>query len=316
MTTVEANPPRWVPDPAGRFAQRYWDGHDWTDFVAGRDGGAATTDPLGTAPLLVTTEGPVPELPVPSAAAPPERPAGWERDPTGRHPQRYWDGAAWTGFVAGVGGGAARIDPIPLGAGFGGDARPETWAGSSDGSPSAPSTAEPDAAWPALGLLGAATPSGSTEPDAARPDAPPAGEALAAAAAERHRRRLTKPVLAALVLLALLLATAGALDVAGVFGGHGSSATPGGAPSGVPHPGSRGTGQASAEPADQRRDAAGRGGCRVRGQGSLRAAGRAPDRHRDRHPGREWTSDHQRVCLGGPESDRRDRQRARPPGPR
>ncbi|HEV2311289.1 MAG TPA: DUF2510 domain-containing protein, partial [Acidimicrobiia bacterium] len=37
--------------------------------------------------------------------------AGWHRDPTGRHAQRYWDGK-WTGFVAGAGGGDAEPDPL------------------------------------------------------------------------------------------------------------------------------------------------------------------------------------------------------------
>lgn len=30
-------------------------------------------------------------------------PAGWFADPTGRHQLRYWDGAAWTAFVADAG---------------------------------------------------------------------------------------------------------------------------------------------------------------------------------------------------------------------
>ena len=37
-------------------------------------------------------------------------PAGWHRDPTGRHETRYWDGAAWTEHVAD--GGVAGTDPV------------------------------------------------------------------------------------------------------------------------------------------------------------------------------------------------------------
>ena len=35
--------------------------------------------------------------------SPPPTPAGWHRDPTGRHESRYWDGAAWTDHVADAG---------------------------------------------------------------------------------------------------------------------------------------------------------------------------------------------------------------------
>ena len=39
--------------------------------------------------------------PVPSAApSPADTPAGWYPDPSGQAPQRYWDGAAWTGHTA------------------------------------------------------------------------------------------------------------------------------------------------------------------------------------------------------------------------
>ena len=36
----------------------------------------------------------------------------WGRDPTGRHIQRYWDGGAWTDFVATAAGGAPTTDPM------------------------------------------------------------------------------------------------------------------------------------------------------------------------------------------------------------
>jgi hypothetical protein len=38
------NPPRWLPDPRGRFERRYWDGDRWTDYVA--NGGTVSRDPL------------------------------------------------------------------------------------------------------------------------------------------------------------------------------------------------------------------------------------------------------------------------------
>jgi hypothetical protein len=38
------------------------------------------------------------------------RPAGWERDPSGRHEYRYWDGASWTDDVADQ--GVTSVDPI------------------------------------------------------------------------------------------------------------------------------------------------------------------------------------------------------------
>ena len=43
--------------------------------------------------------------------------AGWHRDPTGRHAQRYWNGR-WTDFVAGTAGGPAATDPLRPGEQF------------------------------------------------------------------------------------------------------------------------------------------------------------------------------------------------------
>jgi hypothetical protein len=37
-------PPTWAQDPTGRHQVRYWDGTDWTDWVA--DDGNETRDPL------------------------------------------------------------------------------------------------------------------------------------------------------------------------------------------------------------------------------------------------------------------------------
>lgn len=38
------SPAGWHPDPIGRFEQRYWDGHQWTEHVANE--GRASTDPI------------------------------------------------------------------------------------------------------------------------------------------------------------------------------------------------------------------------------------------------------------------------------
>jgi hypothetical protein len=43
--------------------------------------------------------------------------AGWHRDPTGRHAQRYWDGR-WTDFVSGATGGPASTDALGPGEEF------------------------------------------------------------------------------------------------------------------------------------------------------------------------------------------------------
>lgn len=37
----------WYPDPSGRHAQRWWDGGEWTDWVAELDG-TTSEDPLST----------------------------------------------------------------------------------------------------------------------------------------------------------------------------------------------------------------------------------------------------------------------------
>ena len=49
--------------------------------------------------------------PGPSAppSAPVSTPAGWHRDPHGRHEMRYWDGARWTDHVSDS--GATGLDP-------------------------------------------------------------------------------------------------------------------------------------------------------------------------------------------------------------
>lgn len=57
-------------------------------------------------------DGEPPDLSVhPAASSPPGR---WTADPTGRFPQRFWDGVAWTDQVALVDGTPA-LDPTPAG---------------------------------------------------------------------------------------------------------------------------------------------------------------------------------------------------------
>src|SRR5262245_2926338 len=43
---------------------------------------------------------PYPNVPPPPLAPRPLPPAGWFPDPSGRHDHRYWDGHAWTDYVA------------------------------------------------------------------------------------------------------------------------------------------------------------------------------------------------------------------------
>ena len=44
------------------------------------------------------------------AVAAPQAAAGWHPDPTGRHEQRYWDGAIWTDQVSNA--GQVTTDPL------------------------------------------------------------------------------------------------------------------------------------------------------------------------------------------------------------
>lgn len=122
----------WQRDPTGQHAQRYWDGTAWKDHVAGAAGGPPALDTLGADdaldPLASTGAGTAasasvaaPPHGVDGAAAEQESPLAargaaepsWYRDPSGRHPQRYWDGNAWTAFVAPAAGGPPRHDPFP-----------------------------------------------------------------------------------------------------------------------------------------------------------------------------------------------------------
>ncbi len=134
-TVIETSPARWASDPWGRYAQRYWDGVRWTDHVASPAGGRGLIDPTPAGPGLaapvadrdaVTHDHADPTSTAPSNGSGPSdgAPVGnghrddaprWRDDPTGRHAQRYWDGAAWTAFVAPLGGGAPASDPIPAG---------------------------------------------------------------------------------------------------------------------------------------------------------------------------------------------------------
>ncbi len=63
----------------------------------------APQNQYGTAPGPVTTGGP--------SGSPAGPPPGWYGDPSGRHQQRYWDGATWTDHV--VSNNVQSIDPLP-----------------------------------------------------------------------------------------------------------------------------------------------------------------------------------------------------------
>jgi len=45
--------PGWLPDPYGRFAQRYWDGAQWTANVSDGSGGQFSDPPVPSAPGTV-----------------------------------------------------------------------------------------------------------------------------------------------------------------------------------------------------------------------------------------------------------------------
>jgi hypothetical protein len=57
-------PEGWLPDPSGRFPDRWWDGAQWTKWVRDMPGGTRSEDPPGSLPPP-TTEPPPP----PPAAA-------------------------------------------------------------------------------------------------------------------------------------------------------------------------------------------------------------------------------------------------------
>lgn len=62
-----SNPAGWLPDPYGRFQQRYWDGSRWTGHVA--TAGTASVDPLGASSVIPIVI-PATALPTARAAAP------------------------------------------------------------------------------------------------------------------------------------------------------------------------------------------------------------------------------------------------------
>ena len=44
LSPVGGPPPSWWADPTGRHQHRYWDGHQWTDWVS--DGGRQSMDAI------------------------------------------------------------------------------------------------------------------------------------------------------------------------------------------------------------------------------------------------------------------------------
>jgi hypothetical protein len=82
-----------------------------TSVINALGGNVAATPgfaPAPAAPAPAPAAGSAPAPPPASAAA---SPAAWHPDPSGRHEQRYWDGAAWTDHV--MDKGQPGNDPPP-----------------------------------------------------------------------------------------------------------------------------------------------------------------------------------------------------------
>ncbi|MFN2557272.1 MAG: DUF2510 domain-containing protein [Nitriliruptorales bacterium] len=81
----DAGPPAgWLPDPTGRFEERYWSGDRWTPRV--RVGRAEAIDRKGVSAEAVSQTDET-------------GPGEWYPDPTGRFEQRFFSGQAWTRHV-------------------------------------------------------------------------------------------------------------------------------------------------------------------------------------------------------------------------
>jgi hypothetical protein len=61
----DTTPGSWQPDPFGRFAQRYWDGANWTENVVDGSGAQTTDPPRPSASPGVATTSSGSALPVP-----------------------------------------------------------------------------------------------------------------------------------------------------------------------------------------------------------------------------------------------------------
>jgi hypothetical protein len=49
--TGDVSPPEgWLPDPSGRYPDRWWDGAQWTKWVRDKPGGTRSEDPPGSLP--------------------------------------------------------------------------------------------------------------------------------------------------------------------------------------------------------------------------------------------------------------------------
>lgn len=100
MTTAAASD--WYPDPTRRHELRYWDGHQWTDYVA--DGGVQSQELEQT---VVEQPEKTREAVGEDAAGEEPRaediPPAWYPDPSRRHEVRYWNGTSWTYDVADAG---------------------------------------------------------------------------------------------------------------------------------------------------------------------------------------------------------------------
>lgn len=109
-------PAGWYPDPWGTPEERWFDGAAWTPRTrapaaspdAARAVGTGAEPAAGAPDAAPATERAGGTSVAPSDGVPAARvPAGWYPDPWGAAPLRFWDGAAWTGFVSGHPAGPA-----------------------------------------------------------------------------------------------------------------------------------------------------------------------------------------------------------------
>lgn len=99
----------WMKDPSGRHFGRYWDGEQWTDHVISAET-EPSIDPVHRRNLEPERTDAQEDLTEPASTE--KRLGRWERDPSGRHSSRYWDGRRWTEHVMSS-ERVPSIDPVP-----------------------------------------------------------------------------------------------------------------------------------------------------------------------------------------------------------
>ena len=99
----------WMKDPSGRHFGRYWDGEQWTDHVISAET-VPSIDPVSRWSLEPERTDAQEDLTEPASTE--KRLGRWERDPSGRHSSRYWDGRRWTEHVMSS-ERVPSIDPVP-----------------------------------------------------------------------------------------------------------------------------------------------------------------------------------------------------------